>query len=142
MKPSLSAIEQLRARGHRLTKLRVALIELFATMEKPISAKALLARLAKNGLEVNKTSVYRELEFLQAQGIVKTVLIGGTQTMYEHTRDHHHHVICRSCETVEDIHIPVLEQAVDRSASALKKSTGFSDIEHSLEFFGICHSCR
>lgn len=142
MKQAESMADQLRAQGHRMTVLRVALLALFEASSEPLSVKAILAQLEKQQVRVNKTSVYRELVFLVAQGLVKEILFGGGESLYESTREHHHHVVCRSCKTVEEVHMPRLEKNVSSAEVALQKKTRFSQIEHSLEFFGICQQCR
>ena len=51
---------------------------------------------------------------------------------------HHHHLVCRTCGFTEEIEQSQIESWV----SALAADHGFSDVEHSLELFGLCASCR
>lgn len=130
----------LRKRNVRLTACRAALIELFTKFSKPLSAQELLVLLTKKyQLAVNKTTVYRELDFLLAQNIISTINLGDRQKRYE-LRDlpHHHHLVCNVCKKIEDIQVePALEQIERR----LAKNNKFTVLQHSLEFFGLCHAC-
>ena len=136
-------LDLLRERGHRQTPARIALIEAFSQEEKPLSAPELLACLVQRGVFVNKTTLYRELSFLQAQGIVTDVRFDERLARYEladaHGEGHHHHVVCTTCDRVEDVHLPGDLRMEER---ALEQQTRFVIDRHVLEFFGTCVDCR
>ena len=59
---------------------------------------------------------------------------------YDFRTDDHAHVICTSCGTVYDFPIDVDRlQELDAQVEAV---TGFSKVEHSVVFSGLCDSCR
>lgn len=142
MKEATDIERVLRDKGSRMTKLRLALIVLFSKNHEPRTAKQILAALAKRGIVVNKTSVYRELEFFVKEGVLRELRFGNKEAVYEAAGEHHHHVICRSCNTIEEVQAPTVETAMNRIQAVLAKRSKFSDVEHSLEFFGICQECR
>lgn len=125
-----------------MTQLRQAMIGLFCQVTRPQSAGVIMMALLKQGVSVNKTSVYRELQFLVEKNVIKTVAISDQEALYERVGDHHHHVVCRDCKTVEDIHVEGIEDALSHLEKGIARKSNFSDLKHSLEFFGQCGRCR
>jgi Fur family ferric uptake transcriptional regulator len=134
-------LEKLEQRGIRITKTRKSILELFLQTEKPLSALELQSFLHSNLQMVNKTTVYRELEFLLKQNIIASVFIDETQKRYELLGDHHHHIVCRNCGDLEDIEIDNMENIFEQVEKKLLKNKKFKNIVHSLEFFGVCARC-
>ncbi|MBF1730702.1 MAG: transcriptional repressor, partial [Trueperella pyogenes] len=50
---------------------------------------------------------------------------------------HHHHLVCRNCGRAEDLGAGELEKWI----SAVASSHGYTQIEHSIELFGLCSDC-
>lgn len=135
----------LRARGERLTPVRRLMIELFVQSEAPISAEDVRIALVKNKLAVNKTTVYREFEFLLTAGFIRPVYLNDKRKYFELAlldNEHHHHVVCRDCGRVEDVEVEGVEKLLAPLEKKLAKKIKFADIRHSLEFFGWCGKCR
>lgn len=131
---SLNIEERLREKGFRKTQVRTKLIELLAKGGKPLSVPDLLL-----SIPVNKTTLYRELEFLKRQGIIAEVRFNERQTRYELAGDHHHHLVCTSCNRVEDVE---LERELDEEERKIESATNFRIDRHALEFFGKCANCH
>lgn len=128
----------LRKSGLRATEGRIQLLKTLADEKAPITIDELNLKL---GNQLNTVTLYRALEALKDARIVERMDLQHGHAHYELLagRPHHHHVVCRSCGSIEDIevpHIAKLEEAARRSA---KK---FSSIDsYSLEFFGVCSEC-
>jgi len=134
-------LDQLRKEGIRITQLRRNLIGIFRQHEKPFSVQELLALLKAEKSVVNKTSVYREIDFLLQRGMIRELQLGDRKKHYEWNQDHHHHVICRGCNIVEDVDLKALEELLPKVEQQLAAQTQFAQLQHSLEFFGLCKSC-
>ncbi len=106
---------------------------------RPWSAPELLGALQGKRKSLNKTTVYRALEALAADGRLSTVEFGDGVRRYELGDTHHHHVVCTSCGTVADVEI---DEDLERQERAAAKKTGFMIRRHALEFFGLCPNCR
>lgn len=122
-----------------MTRARTSMIELFQNTKNPISAKALHTMLKRIGIPVNITTVYREIDFLLQQNMIEKVPLTDGELHYEMKgRPHHHHLLCSSCGTIEDISLEsegdLLEEALDKTSFKIKS--------HSLAFFGICPKCQ
>lgn len=134
-------LSKIQCAGLRLTRTRQALTAVFLQSRTPLSVPELLVKLKKSGVVVNKTTVYRELERLEALNLVRSVKLAPRRASYElATREHHHHLVCVSCETVEDIDIA--ESELTREEKKVKAEKQFTVLRHSLEFFGLCQKCQ
>ena len=132
-------IKNLKSSGFRMTKARRSIIGHFFDSKLPLSPFDLLKILKiKSHISPDKTTVYRELEFLKKKKIIKEIhLETEKEKRYEINREHHHHVVCKKCEKIEDIEIGKnLEKKI------LQKIPNFINLEHSLEFYGICLNCK
>ncbi|MBP5993305.1 MAG: transcriptional repressor [Candidatus Moranbacteria bacterium] len=130
--------EFLRTRGLRETRARVAILGVFLSAPSPVSVPDVFLALADIGQVFNKTTLYRELEFLAAEGIVSGALSLGSCQYYELAREHHHHLVCTSCGTIQDIEA---REDLCRFEHELWHEKGFRVARHSMEFFGICQKC-
>jgi len=133
-------IERLGKEGHKITKVRRALAELFEMRHLPLTAAEIGKTLATKDVRADKTTIYREIEFFRAQGIVETVSFGDRNLRYERKDDdHHHHVVCLKCGTVIDVE---MHDDLDAKERAIAKKTGYTIVRHTLEFFGLCPKCK
>lgn len=134
-------IQIVREHNLRLTKTRLSLLQIFFQNEEPLNVSVLLSTLFRMKQDVNKTTVYRELERLEKRGIVRAVQLGNRKTYYELAfRPHHHHLVCLSCECVEDIDMN--EEIFSREEETVKEKKGFVITKHALEFYGYCRMCQ
>jgi Fe2+ or Zn2+ uptake regulation protein len=127
-------------KDYRLTPARKNILELFSYSCKPMTAQQILSYLAKNKIFVNKTTIYRELDFLLKKDFIKELHISSGRRYYERTEQkHHHHLICKKCGTIEDV---TLIQNLAKEEKRLELEKDFKITDHSLEFFGLCVNCQ
>ncbi len=137
---SATILSNLSNGGHRITSARRAVTELMSKQTKPLSALDVHQLLEKKNISMNATTVYRELQFLTEQKILKTVQFHDGVQRYElSTLPHHHHLVCLSCNTVEDIEMNHELSSVEQTIAKTKK---FAVERHSLEFYGQCAKCQ
>lgn len=93
-------------------------------------------KLGNSGCDL--VTIYRCLAQFEKIGVARRVEFGDGIARYEFrdSDDHHHHIICRNCHAVEDLDACLIEP-LERSV----KKKGFSEISHSLEFYGLCRQC-
>jgi Fur family transcriptional regulator, peroxide stress response regulator len=82
-------------------------------------------------------TVYRNLNILIDQDLVKKIHFGSTFDRFEANTQLHHHFICESCGSIIDLALPVDESLNDR----IRKETPFTARYHRIEFFGVCDKC-
>ena len=136
---SSSIIEGLKSKGHKNTKVRQALVEILLGTHSPLSITELLQNLSKKGLNPNKTTIYREIDFLKKQQILQEVEFGEGKKRYEIAKTHHHHIVCIKCNTIKDV---PMEKDLNTAEQKILNKMGFKPIGHSLEFFGLCAKCQ
>jgi len=135
----------LKARGHRLTKVRRAVAGVFLKNPAPLSVPQVMAALKTLGVSSDRTTVYREVEFLRRQDILGEVNLGTGIRCYEirrHSRHHHlhhHHLMCIRCNGVECVE---LETCIETEERRILNNMNFKVLNHSLNFYGICARCN
>ena len=137
-------IEEFKKDQIKVTRTRAEMLDIFLQTSEPINAVKILEILHKKDPIINKTTVYRELDFLLDKNIIKEIFINGKTQYYEIAdSNEHHHMICKNCMKIEDF-IPnkELEQSIEELAKKLKKKNSFEVSEHALEFFGLCINCQ
>lgn len=140
MNNATEIISRLKIKGSRITPIRKKIVEVFSKSSFPISAPDLIENFAKEKIDVNKTTIYRELDFLLEEDIIGEVEFGEGKKRYElNTGKHHHHLVCLNCKKVEDVS---LKTDLSEEEKLIEKSTGFKIQSHSLEFFGYCKNCQ
>ena len=141
LKISEGILSQLRAKGHRITRARGAMVSIFTDANAPLGAPELGVLMTELGAGVNKTTIYRELEFLKLEGVIAEVNVGDGVRRYElmPKGHHHHHLVCNGCSAVECIEV---ERCVEDDLRDIEKKSDFKVTDHSLKFFGLCARCR
>jgi Fur family transcriptional regulator, stress-responsive regulator len=135
--PDLTAAEELRAAGLRVTAVRVALLEAVRHGDH-LGVEALAAGVRERVGHVSLQAVYEALNALATTGLVRRIEPAGSPARYEgRVGDNHHHVICRSCGTVADVDCAVGE------APCLTASNdhGFEIDEAEVIYWGLCPAC-
>ena len=134
-------IDALRTKGFRITKIRQAMIETLVAANQPISAPQLLSQVAQQHPSVNKTTIYRELDFLADNKILSEIDILDGMKRYEilHPNHHHHHLVCTSCRDIQCVEVP--HHDLHALEGKIQESHKFTVQSHVLEFFGLCQKC-
>lgn len=124
----------------RMTKQRQAVLDELTRVSDFRSAQQIFEDLHSQGQRVGLATVYRSLQGLAEDGRVDTLRSTEGEVLYRSCASdhHHHHLVCRTCGFTEEIEQSQIESWV----SAVAADHGFSDVEHSLELFGLCASCR
>ena len=130
---------QLRKVRLKVTEARVGVLEGLAQGHGPFSAEEIHQTLAEGTCDL--ATIYRTLASLEKAGLVSRCEFGDGTARYElahgASRHHHHHVICRQCKKVE-----VLDDCELQDLNQFAIRRGFTDVTHSLEFFGVCRTCQ
>ncbi|MDX6209255.1 MAG: Fur family transcriptional regulator, ferric uptake regulator, partial [Frankiales bacterium] len=94
---------ELRARGYRLTPQRQLVLEAVDRLGHA-TPDELVVEVRKTAGGVNISTVYRTLELLEGLGLVTHAHLGhGAPTYHAVTGNEHVHLVCRSCEHVDEV---------------------------------------
>jgi Fur family ferric uptake transcriptional regulator len=139
----MNASEILKVLEIPKTNARIDTLQYLIDVNRPITIQDLKTSLPK----YNESTLYRNLDKFVTNKIVKKLNINSDYSHYEYqnlilsTKDdhshHHHHIVCTVCKSIQCLDICGLENLI---IPKLKK-LGFSQVNHRLEFSGICKSC-
>lgn len=125
----------------RYTQGRMRLVDALAAAKAPTTLPALLA----SDPDLSQSSCYRNLVALERCGVVRRIVGPGDHAHYELAEpfvDHHHHLICKSCGSVEDVHLgPEAETAIHQVLAAANPRDDFTIDPHAVDFHGTCAGC-
>jgi Fur family ferric uptake transcriptional regulator len=133
---------RLRRAGQRATPTRNTLVDVLARAGRPLTLPEVLD--AEPGLA--QSSAYRNLQLLEQTGVVHRIVTNAEFARYELaedlTGDHHHHLICTVCGSVEDVPASAgLEQSLHDAIDQIARSTGFHTAGHRIDLVGVCRNC-
>lgn len=123
----------------RMTRQRSAVADVLADTDDFRSAQQLHEILRDRGHGIGLATVYRTLQSLAEVGEVDVLRTADGEAMYRRCgrREHHHHLICRSCSATVEIDGP----SVEAWAAQVGDAHGYHDIEHTIELWGTCAGC-
>jgi Fe2+ or Zn2+ uptake regulation protein len=129
-------VTALRARGMRVTPQRVVLYRALQELDRHVTADELLDAVRDRLPSVSLPTIYATLELLEELRMVRRVQRAGT-TLYDPRIDEHHHLVCVSCGSVQDI-----ESELDTGALArLASGRGFAPERVEAVVQGRCAAC-
>ena len=129
-------VAALRARGHRVTAQRLAILEEALRMTGHISPGDLLARVQARHPGVNASTVYRTLALLEELGFVSHAHLEGGPEYRVGSHDHVH-LLCSGCGSYESL---AAEEA-EPLKQVLARRSGFrADFTH-FAISGLCARC-
>jgi Fur family ferric uptake transcriptional regulator len=134
-----SFVEDLRARGLRVTAARVAVYRAVAEIPDHPDTDAIASRVRALIGTLSTQAVYDTLRTLTQVGLLRRIEPAGSPARFEtRVADNHHHVVCRSCGATHDIDCfqGVAPCIVPGDAG------GFVVDEAEVTFWGICPACQ
>jgi Fe2+ or Zn2+ uptake regulation protein len=137
-----TAAQRLRADGQRYTTGRRALVTLLDDATRPLT----IAELLDLDRSLAQSSAYRNLAVLERSGVVHRLVTTDEFARFElaeELTEHHHHLICSVCGSMEDFTVsPQLETSLEKAFEKASESAGFTTQYHRLDLVGLCPTCR
>ncbi len=129
---------RLRAAGLRVTKPRLALLEILEEADHPAVDRLAQAVRERVG-GVSTQAVYDSLDAFVRAGLTRRIEPAGSPARFEgRVGDNHHHVVCRGCGTTADVDCAVgTAPCLDPS-----QTHGFVLDEAEVTFWGHCPRCQ
>jgi Fur family ferric uptake transcriptional regulator len=136
-----SLMEELHARGVRLTAQRRALIEVIQEAKAHLDAASLLALARQRQPGIDRATVYRTIDLLKKLRLIDELdlmHLEGEKHYYEvKTRSDHLHLACFRCGRIEEFSTTLFEQLKEEIA----KRAGFAIRIARMEVGGYCRAC-
>jgi Fur family transcriptional regulator, ferric uptake regulator len=130
----------LAAAGVKPGAARAAVIDVVAGQQCCLSAHDIHEEVRRRRPGVGIASVYRALQTLTELGLVHRLDLRSGGARYEPAQpsgDHHHHLICGDCGTVEAFSDDRLELAIH----GVSQAAAFRIDEHEVVLRGRCAGC-
>lgn len=129
---------QLRARGFRMTPQRMAILHVLRHNRTHLSPAEVYKKARKEMPSLTEPTVYRTLEFLAENGMIRSSHAGSGHLTYEIAGEDHHHVVCRICGSEIEVEHTLLENLYRK----LEITSGYRSIDSHVTFFGVCPKCQ
>jgi Fur family ferric uptake transcriptional regulator len=131
-----SAYQRCRDLGLRLSKQRRMVLQLLWAEKTHLSARDIFEKLNNLGRNIGHTSVYQNLESLQAAGVIEC-LDRASGRLYGYRADPHSHLTCLDSGDIHDLDVclpPLLLHQIERQ-------TGFMIEAYTLNLLGRRRPC-
>jgi Fur family peroxide stress response transcriptional regulator len=122
---------------HRKSKQREQILKLLKSTDTHPTANWLFDKLKKDFPNLSLGTIYRNLNILLEQKLIKKIEFGSTFDRFDSNISEHHHFICKKCNSIKDITLPDNKELYDK----VNKMVNGKIQTHRIEFYGICEEC-
>ncbi|MGL4383146.1 MAG: Fur family transcriptional regulator [Bacilli bacterium] len=132
-------VDSLRAQGFRITKARENIISVMSkAVQYHYTIEEIITKLKDIQKEVNVATVYNNINFLVAEGIVNEYNFNNKNCVYELNIGLHAHLVCLDCDDVKNIEVPEFIHFKNK----IEDVSGFKIVNAKLDMYGQCIKCR
>ena len=130
----------LKKEGLRHTIQRQAVWDEIKSNDDHRDAEQIYSALRKNNLNVSRATVYRTIDVLYKNNLIRKIELGDSPSKYENkvNSDHHDHIICVQCGRIDEFVDDKIESQQDKIIDKL----GFKMIRHIHQLFVLCKDCQ
>ena len=130
----------LHKEGLRYTSQRQAVWDEIKSNDDHRDAEQIYSALRKNNLNVSRATVYRTIDVLYKNNLIRKIELGDSPSKYENkvNSDHHDHIICVQCGRIDEFVDDKIESQQDKIIDKL----GFKMIRHIHQLFVLCKDCQ
>ena len=130
----------LKKEGLRHTIKRQAVWDEIKSNDDHRDAEQIYSALRKNNLNVSRATVYRTIDVLYKNNLIRKIELGDSPSKYENkvNSDHHAHIICVQCGRIDEFVDDKIESQQDKIIDKL----GFKMIRHIHQLFVLCKDCQ
>ena len=128
----------IRAAGGRLSTVRRLLLEALFAADTPVTAEQLAEGLGGLTLPTELSSVYRNLEALEALGVVRHLHGGHGAGLYTLERERRvEYLVCEKCHRIDAIDA----ERLDGLRASIEESFGYRTRFDHFPIVGLCPAC-
>lgn len=130
----------LKKEGLRYTQQRQSVWDELCATNDHRDAEEIYLAIRQSGLNVSRATVYRTIDVLVKNKMVRKLELGDGRARYEHkiNATHHDHLICIQCGKIEEFMDEVIESRQDE----IVKKFGYKLVRHIHQLFIICSECE
>lgn len=130
--------ERCRERSVRVTPQRLAVYRALAADTTHPTAESVYDRVRVRMTALSFATVYRILEFLENEGLIRKVSTTRGITRFDANMGPHHHLVCRRCESMTDME----GGSPNKLPFSAVAPAGFLVEEIDVRVVGLCATCR
>ena len=130
--------EQLKKADYKLTRPRLAVIEVLENQGEHLNHDQILDEGKKVYPKLSRATVYRTLDLLVELNLMRPLYLNEPAQRFISASSGHHHLVCTRCHTVLEFD----DCVVDQLAQQLSEQFKFQIRNHLLEFQGVCEDCQ
>ena len=132
-------LKTLKSNGLKITPQRMAIARVLARSRSHPSVEEIFEHLKADFPTMSLATVYRNVLLITNLGEAQEIGFPDGSNRYDgHNPYPHPHVVCIVCKTILDPNVSGLQDITEEIAEA----TGFTIVNHRLDFFGLCPECR
>ena len=130
----------LKKEGLRYTQQRQLIWDELCSSEDHRDAEEIYLSLRKDGVNASRATVYRTIDVLVKNKLVRKLDLGDGKARYENRMDssHHDHLICVQCGKIEEF----MDDKIESRQDEIVKRFGFKMIRHIHQLFVLCDKCQ
>ena len=130
----------LKKEGLRHTIQRQAVWDEIKSNDDHRDAEQIYSALRKNNLNVSRATVYRTIDVLYKNNLIRKIELGDSPSKYENkvNSDHHDHIICVQCGRFDEF----VDDKIESQQAKLIDKLGFKMIRHIHQLFVLCKDCQ
>ena len=126
-----------------ITRPRILLLEILLQHKGPLRVEDVI-KLSEGKLALS--SLYRIINFLKSSNLISEFQTPDNTKVIELSDlkdNHHHHVFCQTCGSVEDFELnEMTEISLQKEIKKIESLNNISVLSHSLELLSICNPCQ
>ncbi len=127
----------METRQHRMTRQRKVILDTLRRLKTHPTADEVFSIVRKQLPRISLGTVYRNLELLTEQGMVRKLETAGTQKRFDGDTSRHDHIKCIRCGRIDDLMVPLPELPEEQMTD-----TAYEVLDYNLELLGICPDCQ
>ena len=126
--------------GLRYTQQRQSIWNEICATDEHRDAEEIYLSLRNEGMSVSRATVYRTIDVLVKNNLVRKLELGDGRARYEHKMDleHHDHLICVQCGKIEEF----MDETIEEIQETIVNDLGFKLIRHIHQLFILCDECQ
>ena len=120
------------------TKQRELILDVFLEAKRHITSEDLYQAVREEHPNIGYTTVYRTMKLLVEAGLATERHFDDGITRYEIEQEHHDHLVCLKCGSIEEFECVLIEDTQLEIAAR----HDFQVLRHRHELYGHCRDCR
>jgi len=130
----------LKNEGLRYTSKRQIVWDEICKTDDHRDAEDIYFKIKTSGQKVSRATVYRTIDVLVKNNLVRKLELGDGRNRYENKLDssHHDHIVCIQCGRIDEF----MDENIEKLQDEIAKKYQFKIVRLIHQLFGLCRDCR